>query len=206
MVANRYLDLLFGKENAAPPAADAKTIHRGEVSPTTPFSLNTTTDIFETRAGYNQNEYRWGDGSVAILDYYLEAAGQPYPAVIDSGQMIRLSVVILFHTEMLRPILGLTIKTKEGVTVYGANSETLNCGSFQQMGRAKTVVQVDMEFICRLAPGDYFLSLGVATRQGEKIIPHDRRYDCIHVAVRPHPRFFGLADCDLTLCAKQMTS
>jgi lipopolysaccharide transport system ATP-binding protein len=59
-------------------------------------------------------------------------------------------------------------------------------------------------FTCRLAAGDYFISLGIATRQGEEITPHDRRYDCIHLQVRPDSSFFGLADLGLNMNAKQV--
>jgi len=204
-VANRYMDLLFGKERVAPPGAVAETTPATITPPAAPCLLSTTTDVFATRSSYNQNEYRWGDGTVAILDYYLEAGGQPYPSEIDSGQTIRLCVAVRFDADIMHPIFGLTVKTKEGVTVYGVNSEALDGACFQQLGRAKTTVQVDVEFSCRLAPGDYFLSLGIATRQGEEVIPHDRRYDSIHVVVRRHQRFFGLADLDLTLRARQIT-
>jgi len=68
--------------------------------------------------------------------------------------------------EMVQPILGLTVKTKEGITVYGANSETLDCQEFLQIGQRDSVVLVRSQFQANLAPGDYFISLGVATRQG----------------------------------------
>jgi lipopolysaccharide transport system ATP-binding protein len=56
-----------------------------------------------------------------------------------------------------------------------------------------------MAFKCSLAPGDYFVSVGVASRQGEEVIPHDRRYDSIHINVAPHGGFFGIADLGLTM-------
>jgi lipopolysaccharide transport system ATP-binding protein len=199
------MDLLFGKERVTPPGPVAETTPTAVTPPAAPCRLSTTTDVFATRSGYNPNEYRWGDGSVAILDYYLEAGGQPYPSEVDSGQTMRLCVAVRFDADLVRPIFGLTVKTKEGVAVYGVNSETLAEACFQQLGRAQTTVQVDVEFVGRLAPGDYFLSLGIATRQGAEVIPHDRRYDSIHLVVRRHQRFFGLADLDLTLRARQMT-
>jgi lipopolysaccharide transport system ATP-binding protein len=68
----------------------------------------------------------------------------------------------------------------------------------------ESVIQAEAVFICRLAPGDYFISLGVATKHGEAVTPHDRRYDSIHLQVRPNNTFFGLANLELNLSAQQV--
>ncbi len=194
-VVNRYMDLLFGKEkkslknevqvnaseNLLPLTDDAACI------------LSNHDDVFSTRPGYNPHEYRWGDGSVSILDFYLAVGGDPYPTAVTTGQTIRLALSVEFYNDLLRPILGITIKTKEGVTVYGVNSELLECNQFQVLGQRSTVAHAEAYFKCRLAPGDYFISLGVATRDGEEIIPHDRRYDSIHLQVSLMTVFLGLS-------------
>uniref|UniRef100_UPI00262FDF7C Wzt carbohydrate-binding domain-containing protein n=1 Tax=uncultured Desulfobulbus sp. TaxID=239745 RepID=UPI00262FDF7C len=82
--------------------------------------------------------------------------------------------------------------------------ETLAIDAFQQYGHAGTVINAVVEFSCALAQGDYFLSLGIATRVGEEIVPHDRRYDAIHLQVRPNASFFGLTDLGLRLSAQQL--
>ena len=203
-VVNRYMDLLFGKERKTieseprGKSTDNLILLNNDVS----YSLNNQYDVFSTRLGYNPHEYRWGDGTVSILDFYLAADGEPYPTAVTTGQTICLAVSVKFHNSLTRPILGITIKTKEGVTVYGVNSETLACDEFQLLGQKSTVVQAEANFKCSLAPGDYFVSLGIATRNGEEVIPHDRRYDSIHLQVRPHSGFFGLVDLGLNLSAK----
>jgi lipopolysaccharide transport system ATP-binding protein len=68
------------------------------------------------------------------------------------------------------------------------------------------VVQAEASFICRLAPGDYFISLGVASKHGEEVVPHDRRYDSIHLQVRPNSTFFGIADLGLEMSAKEIAT
>ena len=102
------------------------------------------------------------------------------------------------------PILGVTIKTKEGVTIYGVNSETLEIENVRSLGQAGTTIQAKAIFTCRLAAGDYFISLGIATKHGEDVIPHDRRYDSIHFQVLPDREFFGLIDVDMKLTAKYL--
>lgn len=204
-VVNRYLDLLFGKEklnNAPAPEKGAESQH-----PSRPTHLlNLSQDVFSSRYGYNRHEYRWGDGAATIIDYYLEAGGEPFPPSIDTGKEVTLKVAVRFNARLVRPILGITIKTKEGVAVYGANSETLDFAPFGELGDPSTTAIAMVRFDCELAAGDYFISIGVATRQGEEIIPHDRRYDAIHFVVPQNRRFFGLVNLGLSMQAVQVSA
>ena len=197
-VVNRYLDLLFGKSRRQPDlqtSSDTSTLLNHHSS----MRLNFEADVFAQRPGYNPLEYRWGDGAAKIIDFCLFVNNDAYPTAISTGQTIVLEMAVKFLETLLRPIFGITIKTKEGVTVYGTNTEILDIEEFKSKGRKGEVVVLRASFICRLAPGDYFVSLGVATSQGEEIIPHDRRYDAIHFQVRPETSFFGLVDTGLEL-------
>lgn len=206
-VVNCYLDLLFGKEKKPLETEMASgTVPPSLTKEDSVYQLSHHRDLCASRPGYNPQEYRWGDGTVSILDYCYVVAGECYPSSIASGQTVSLACSIQFNQELIRPILGVTVKTKEGVTVYGVNTETLNCSDFQIMGKKGSVVEVESTFACRLAPGDYFISLGIATRQGEDVIPHDRRYDMIHLLVRPENSFFGLANLELSMNVRQVLS
>lgn len=202
-VVNRYLDILFGKERKVvhqPALEDTQSLGN---TPST-YDLSTSVDMFSTRPGYNAYEYRWGDGAAKILDFYLAADQIPYPSTIRTGQSILLVITLQFLADLFRPILGLAIKTKEGVTVYGVNTETLDIASFQTIGQCGDTIQAQASLSCTLAPGDYFLSLGIATAQGGEIIPHDRRYDAIHLHILPDNRFFGLANLNCRLTAEKI--
>ena len=206
-VVNRYLDMLFGKEKKEHPVEPPDPVVTASAElDGLDYPLESNRDVFATRPGYNPHEYRWGDGTATILDYYLEAGGEAYPSSLTTGQVITLAVAVRFQEDLLRPIFGVTIKSKEGVTLYGVNSETLSIDEFKAYGRAGTVIHAVCWFTCRLGPGDYFLSLGVATRIGEEIIPHDRRYDAIHLFVRPNTTFFGLSNLELQLSAYEILS
>ena len=108
--------------------------------------------------------------------------------------------------ELHAPILGVTVKTKEGMTVYGANSETLDVTAVRDLGSAATTVHMRALLRCCLAPGDYFISVGVATCEGGEIIPHDRRFDSIHIQVAPQRRFFGISDLGLEMVVEEVRS
>jgi lipopolysaccharide transport system ATP-binding protein len=204
-VVNYYLDLLFGKARkqiADEEAGRAQSLPKQAAS----SYLNFDVDVFSSRPGYNPLEYRWGDGAARITDFYLESEGEVYPMAIKTGKRIILEVVVKFLESLRRPIFGITIKTKEGVAVYGTNTELLEIEKFKSTGGAGEVVIVKIKFVCRLAPGDYFISLGVATSQGEEITPHDRRYDSIHFQVLPVTTFFGLVNTDLDITVEELAS
>jgi lipopolysaccharide transport system ATP-binding protein len=205
-VVNTYLDLLFGKttRDATPLAKPVNDKSSASILELPSTRLSSSQDAFSKRPGYNQYEYRWGDGAAQILDFYLAADGDAYPAAIESGQRLVLEASIKFIDDLFRPIVGVTIKTKEGITVYGVNSETLDVGQFKRMGKKGTVATVRAEFDCTLAPGDYFVSIGIATKSNQDIVPHDRRYDAIHIQVRPTSEFFGLVDLGLEMKAEEI--
>lgn len=202
-VVNRYQDLLFGKSRHTK-AAIGDNVYRSTVKSDPEPELSISEDIFHTRICYNSHEYRWGDGAASIIDFFIANDSTDYPAAVKTGERIRLSVTAKFDSNFYRPIFGVTIKTKEGITVYGANSETLDCVQFQNLGQAGSVVRIDVQFCCRLGPGDYFISVGIATRVGEEITPHDRRYDSIHFQVKPITSMFGLADLEMKMHANEV--
>jgi lipopolysaccharide transport system ATP-binding protein len=196
-VVNRYMDLLFGKDSNQ--SKDESVVALTQTPKAPSIELSHTADVFANRIGYNPHEYRWGDKKALILDYKLVANDEPYPSAISTGQKIDLFLVVKFMTAIFRPILGVTIKTKEGITVYGANSETLKQTDLSDAGIENSTLELKVSFICDLAYGDYFISLGLASKHGEEVIPHDRRYDSIHMQVRPNNTFFGLIDMKMSM-------
>lgn len=198
-VINRYMDVLFGRERIHEVAVVDDETGDSVSAASELTGLNTVQDVFSTRLNYNKHEYRWGDGSAHILDFMLATDSEHYPTGIETGRTLRLRYSVRFLDERIRPIVGITIKTKEGVTVYGTNSELLAVELPEGAGRKGSVLEVGAVFPCRLAPGDYFISLGIATRHGAEVVPHDRRYDAIHLHVLPNRSFFGLTDLGLSM-------
>ena len=191
-VVNRYLDLLFGKQNPQQPDVEQGS----DPMPVTPFSDDG--GGFETRPNYNPHEYRWGDGAARIIDFELRSDSQIYPTALDSGARLRLTLRIVFERDVVRPILGFFVKTKEGVVVYASNTEYKSLPDFAARGVTGDVVDATLAFDCRLADGDYFISVGVASRNESEVVPHDRRYDSIHFQV-VGADFFGMADLALDM-------
>lgn len=201
-VVNRYTDILFGREKqeeVTPNVENSEPNLRANGNPAEEVELLFDRDAYSTRPGYNQHEYRWGDGAAKLTDFHLSAAGRAYPSSIEPGEDITLTLAFTFNRHIVNPILGFTIKTKEGVTVYGTNSYLLDCEDAREMGQNGARTKARLHFKNRLATGDYFISIGLASRKGEEIIPHDRRYDSIHFVVEPTPKLLGLIDLALTM-------
>ncbi|WP_460120609.1 ABC transporter ATP-binding protein [Pseudomonas sp. H3_G09] len=197
-VINRYLDILFGKDkrqSLEKQQPEESVVTNEAIAPVDASeSLSFSEDRFSMQTGYNPHEYRWGDGAATLLDFHLSANGRDFPNTIDAGDHISLSLAIKFNHLVVNPIVGFTIKTKEGVTIYGTNSVLLDCNEINQMGAPGTHAKARLSFQNKLASGDYFISVGIASRQGEEIVPHDRRYDSIHFIVSPTPHHHGLID------------
>ena len=204
-VVHTYLDLLFGStrriSHPADKPAPAGNANEGNTLVRTAsaedFPLDMREGAFEARRNYSPYEYRWGNGAARFLDFRLIAPSGAEPTAVASGTSMRLLLGVAFHETVLRPIFGLTIKTKDGITVFGTNTEMLHANMPPDLGRAGTRAVVTFDFDCDLGPGDYFLSIGVASRNGEEAVPHDRRYDSIHLNVND-TGFFGLVKINMT--------
>jgi lipopolysaccharide transport system ATP-binding protein len=201
-VVHSYLELLFGAQKR-PASFNSKAggdaDSAGALATSAPAdeaeSTSTAGNRFVARPGYNPYEFRWGDGAATIEDYCLTGPGGEVKGPVECGSPLRLTLGIAFHRDVIKPILGLTIKTTDGVTVFGTNSE-LNLDQVGAItGEAGSRWITTFAFTCRLGPGDYFVSLGIASRNGDDVVPHDRRYDSIHLNMIGDG-FFGLAMLD----------
>lgn len=202
-VTNRYLDMLFGRGRVSASAVPETT-----PAPQPGFSGCSTDDLtgvdevfldpaaaaYEERPLYNRHEYRWGDGRASLLDFTLLEANGPVVGAVASGTRLRLVVKFCFNVAVVRPIFGVRLKTKEGVTLYGSNSEMQEVTAIAELGAPGAVHFASFAFMAPLAGGDYFISVGIASRDGLDVVPHDRRYDSIHFSVNPIQHFEGLVD------------
>lgn len=194
-VINAYLDCIFGTESVS----DSGVLGMDDPAALTESeeTLSVTEDLFHSHQTYNPHEYRWGDGAARILDYSVMSAEKNNPVTVDIGDQVRLRLSIAFFRAVVRPILGFTIKTKEGVTLYNTNSELQSCREISAAGAVGDVVGVSVSFKVLFAPGEYFISVGVASRRPDGgVVPHDRRYDSIQLTVVSRERndFTGFFD------------
>ncbi len=210
-IVNRYLDILFGKKKSlnterAEIASQIDFAAAGEKNraerelgnapdgDNLPSIVSQLNSVFSERPNYNPSEYRWGDGTVEIVDFYFEQEGGSFPSNLTPQSDVVFAFRVLFHQRIVRPIFGFAVKTKEGVTIYNTNSEW-QAVELADMGQKGTEAFISVRMATRLFEGDYFISVGISSSSIEgEIIPHDRRYDSIHLAVGSVKSFTGLAD------------
>lgn len=214
-IVNKYLDLLFGKSSSANSKRakeddhleTASKIERNQIErfngsqkiePIEPVVI-LEENGFEKRNNYNANEFRWGDRAAKILDFSLVQGENIYPFSVSGNENIKLKFLVKFSSTIFRPIFGFAVKTKDGVTIYNTNSKILEV-PFIDVGEEGKSYTVNIELPMRLFQGDYFISIGLASyNTSGEVVPHDRRYDSIHITVEPTPEFLGLVNLEASI-------
>ncbi|KGD76010.1 ABC transporter ATP-binding protein [Pantoea vagans] len=211
-IVNKYLDLLFGKsssENTKRKKEDdhLKTASEIEKDQGERFNESQLTapvvlleeNGFESRNNYNPNEFRWGDRAAEIMDFSLVQGENVYPFSVSGKDDLKLQFLIKFNSTIFRPIFGFAVKTKDGVTIYNTNSNILEI-PFIEVGEENKIHTVNVRLPMRLFQGDYFISIGLASyNTSGEVVPHDRRYDSIHITVEPTPEFLGLVNLEASI-------
>jgi len=199
-VVNRYLDLLYGREkveSTVPKTGEhaGDAIVNEQLAAFDPLFGEHHESNFASRPAYNPYEHRWGDGQAEIMDFAVFAGDDVFPQVIRSGTDVSIYIRYRFKANIIRPIFGITLKTKEGLTVYGTNTEMSVMEAAFESGEAGHSGIALCQFKLNCAPGDYFVSVGIASRDATgEAAPHDRRYDAIHLCVEPDLPFLGMTD------------
>lgn len=196
MVVNQYLDLLFGKKSKADQDGNFTDETDKDILLTNPSGSTEWQDGlgYNNRLNYNPSEYRWGDKCAEIVDFVLSQGKTHYPVILKNNENIEFKFKVKFSQKIVRPIFGFAVKTKDGVTIYNTNTELQDVAivDFAQPGQD---INIDVSMPVQLYQGDYFISVGIASCDASgTVIPHDRRYDSIHITVETTNEFIGLVD------------
>ncbi|MFN7992615.1 MAG: ABC transporter ATP-binding protein [Bryobacteraceae bacterium] len=108
--------------------------------------------------------YRHGDGSSEIVSVeLLNVAGDPTRTVA-SGEPVTVRVRSRFHHARCDPMVGILIRTRIGMDVYGTNTslEQVHLGSYNPGDE----VEVDFQFECWLTPQPYTLTVATQNPDG----------------------------------------
>ncbi|MDQ2946436.1 MAG: ABC transporter ATP-binding protein [Acidobacteriota bacterium] len=107
--------------------------------------------------------FRHGDRACEIVDVSLLDGDGKRCSVIESGQTITVRVRSLFHEMKNDPMVGILIRTRIGMDVYGTNTriEQISLGP---VDRGEELL-VEFRFACWLTPQQYTLT--VATQESD---------------------------------------
>jgi len=108
--------------------------------------------------------FRHGDRTSEILDVeLLDANGERVKAVV-SGEPVRVRVRCVFHQAKSDPMVGLLIRNRIGMEVYGTNTrvEQMALGQFEPGDE----LDLEFRFECWLAPQPYTLTVATQNADG----------------------------------------
>ena len=125
-------------------------------------------------------------GAVRLLD----AAGRD-AATFASGETLSVEIPYVARQRIEKPVFGFSIKTANGMYVYGSNTQTAGVALPFVEGAGK--LRLDLAPL-RLMHGNYFLSLSV--HSWDHMIQYHRREDWIPFAVRNAVGDLGLCRLD----------
>ena len=140
---------------------------------------------------------RRGDGRAEVLAVEtLGCNGRP-TIVWRSGERVTVRVVVRFRSEVADPVVGMMIRTRIGLNVYGTNTELegLKLGPCP----ASRAIEIRFTFSCDLCPGEYTLTAASHDPDG---VWHDWLEDAVAFAVADERYTAGVAN----LRAKVTTS
>jgi len=132
---------------------------------------------------------RRGDGRAEILSLEtLRANGHP-TAVWQSGEDAAVRVTVRYHDAVEEPVIGIMIRTRIGLEVYGTNTELekISTGSCAAGAR----MQIEFSFRCDLCPVEYTITAASHDADGTA---HDWVDDAIAVAVADARYTAGVAN------------
>jgi lipopolysaccharide transport system ATP-binding protein len=132
--------------------------------------------------------YRHGDGASTIASIRMFDGSGRESTSIEYGDMATVEVTARFNREVDRPIVGVLIRNRLGIEVFGTNTriEGRDFGSF----KAGDCLTVDFRFPCYLTRQDYTLT--VATQHWDGM-SQDWRDDILQFAVIDEKDTAGLA-------------
>jgi lipopolysaccharide transport system ATP-binding protein len=108
--------------------------------------------------------FRHGDGSSEVLSIQiLNMRGEPV-SVVASGECVTVRVRSRFHATKRDPMVGILIRTRIGMEVYGTNTrvEQLSLGDFE----AGDELEIDFQMECWLTPQSYTLTVATQNADG----------------------------------------
>jgi ABC-type polysaccharide/polyol phosphate transport system ATPase subunit len=149
------------------------------------------TDQCPQRASYNRNEYPQSSQRARIVDYLIVGNGNADPTALYCGDKIDLYVKVRFEESIAFPVFGLSVKTVDGLQVYGINTQLADKPLVPVEAGEMVLFKFTIEM--QLHPGDYFLDLGVDEATGRSTLNSlERRCDLIHLSVLETKHFDGL--------------
>jgi lipopolysaccharide transport system ATP-binding protein len=132
---------------------------------------------------------RTGDGRATLESIDLTGENGEPSTVFRSGESVTIGVSVRFASRMEDPVVGIMIRTRIGLNVYGTNTELEQV----RMGPVQPgeTVRITYRFACDLCPGDYTVTAASHDPDG---VWHDWLEDAVAFAVTDSRYTAGVAN------------
>jgi lipopolysaccharide transport system ATP-binding protein len=132
---------------------------------------------------------RNGDGRATLEEIELLGGNGGPSTVFHRGETVAIRVTVRFTSPVADPVVGIMIRTRIGLNVYGTNTELeqLKLGPVQTAGR----IRVSYRFRCDLCPGEYTVTAASHDPDG---IWHDWMEDAVAFSVSDSRYTAGFAN------------
>jgi lipopolysaccharide transport system ATP-binding protein len=193
-VLNRYQGLIMEREQAyeaaqPPPESDWAERKSGDAE----------SDSLTGASSSLRYSYRHGDRSAEVLSAELLNSDNETVDVIDSGDALRARLRVRFHRDLDDPLFGFLIRTRHGISAYGANTEQK--GLKFGLVKAGEIVEVTFGFDCWLGTDSYSVSFAVHSGDG---VSYDW-LDGVHFfRVVSAPPVEGIANLNATVSSRRL--
>lgn len=139
---------------------------------------------------------RKGDGRAVLEQIELLGADGRASSVWGSGEAVTIAVSVRFAARVEDPVVGIMIRTRVGLNVYGTNTELEKL----KLGPVDTgeVIRVAFQFRCDLCPGQYTVTAASHDPDG---LWHDWLEDAVAFAVSDTRYTAGVANLRATVSA-----
>ena len=165
-LSDRAILLLNGRIEAQGRPSDVVNRYIGLV-------LDRTALARERTAGVSHS-FRHGDGTSEVVGVEILNAGSEPVQTVASGEPITVRVRSRFHAAVSDPMVGILVRTRIGMEVYGTNTriEQMDLGRFQPGDE----LEVDFRLECWLTPQAYTLTVATQNADGSS---HDWLDDAV---------------------------
>ena len=143
--------------------------------------------------------FRHGDRQAEVVRVeLLNEAGKPARAFY-AGESMQVRVEIRFREPHPRPVVGIMIRTRIGMEVYGTNTELEQAGP-GPAGRGDSI-EVTFAFACRLTAQEYTLTVATQSHDGTS---HDWLDDVLTFQVVDTRRAAGVANLEARVSSRKL--
>lgn len=146
---------------------------------------------------YNRNEYRFGDGSAKIIDVLVRTEDGFNQAVLTRPQVIDIFMKVYFSEAKASPVIGLSLKSVEGVMIHGNNSRLRM--TLLPPVESDTIRVYKLSLNMNLHDGDWFVDLGVAEHIDMIDRPSDIRAAVLHFMMSQGSLYDGITDLNFSV-------